>query len=237
VNVDTGGPHRYDWRGPDAPVRVFATGIREAYDLCWHSNGQLYAGVNQNDTPERSPAQPERKLPAVSVRADEPLIRIVEGRYYGHPNPSRHEWVLMGGNPTEGKDPWEITQLPVGTNPDSRFDPALLLQNLVPLRGQSADGCAEWRGAGPLQGRLLIGFYATARTVHTFAFSPDGTRVVGEEPLCDAKGAPLKFGAPLDLVISDRLRRLYVGDFADTRRNDSAREGILWLVEPEDASR
>lgn len=61
--------------------KVFATGIREAYDLCWHSNGQLYAGVNQNDTGERSPENTARQLPAINERADEPLIRIVEGKY------------------------------------------------------------------------------------------------------------------------------------------------------------
>jgi hypothetical protein len=232
VNVNTEPPVSYDPRAKDAPVRLFATGIREAYDLCWHSNGQLYAGVNQNDTGEWSPESKSRQLPAVSVRADEPLLRIALGKYYGHPNPARNEWVLMGGNPTPEKDPWEISKLPVGTQPAPNFDPALLIYNLVLINGQSANGCAEWRGEGPLQGRLLIGFYTSARTVHTFAFSQDGSRVVAEEPLCDVQGAPLKFGAPLDLIIDNANSRLYVADFADTRRKDSAGEGALWLVEP-----
>jgi hypothetical protein len=232
VDVNTEPPASYDPRAKDAPVRLFATGIREAYDLCWHSNGQLYAGVNQNDTGELSPENKTRQLPAVSVRADEPLLRITAGSYYGHPNPSRNEWVLMGGNPTPVKDPWEISTLPVGTQPEPNFDPALLIYNLAGINGQSANGCGEWRGAGPLQGRLLIGFYTSARTVHTFAFSQDGSRVVADEPLRDVQGAPLKFGAPLDLVIDNANSRLYVADFADTRRKDSAGEGALWLVEP-----
>lgn len=230
VNVNTDPPTNYEWRAQDAPVQIFATGIREAYDLCWHSNGQLYAGVNQNDTGERTPENRARGLPAVSVKADEPLIRIVAGAYYGHPNPARDEWVLLGGNPTREKDPWEVPELPVGTQPEPRFDPALLIANLVPLGGQSANGCAEWRGPGALRGRLLIGFYTSVRTIHTFAFSADGTRVIAEEPLCDATGAPLKFGAPLDLVIDDARGRLYVADFADKRRGDSAGEGAVWLV-------
>jgi hypothetical protein len=232
VNVNTEPPVRYNPALPDAPVRIFATGIREAYGLCWHSNGQLYAGVNQNDTAELTPANTARQLPAVSVRADEPLIRIVSGGYYGHPNPARDEWVLMGGNPTAAEDPWESTRLPVGTQPEPRFNPALLMKNLVPLGGQSADGCAEWRGSGPLRGRLLICFYTSARTIHTFAFSKDGAQVIADEPLCDASGAPLKFGGPLDLAIDDAQGRLYVADFADPRRKDSAGEGALWLVEP-----
>ncbi len=231
VNVSSEPPIRYDPHAKDAAVKLFATGIREAYDLCWHSNGQLYAGVNQNDTAESSPKNAERGLKAVNVRADEPLIRIVEGRYYGHPNPARDEWVLMGGNPTADKDPWEIPALPIGTKSDPRFDPSLLIYNLVPLGGQSADGCAEWRGAGPLRGRMLIGFYTSARVVHTFAFSADGSRVVAEEPLSVTSGAALKFGAPLDLVIDQEKGRLYVADFADSRRADSAGEGAVWLIE------
>ncbi len=231
VNVNTDSPVRYDPYAKDAPVRLFATGIREAYDLCWHSNGQLYAGVNQNDTNEMSPANPARQLPAVPMRADEPLLRIAAEKYYGHPNPARNEWVLMGGNPTPEKDPWETTNLPVGTQPEPGFDPGLLIYNLVRVNGQSADGCAEWRGAGPLKGRLLIAFYTSARTIHTFAFDSEGSRVVAEEPLSDVQGAPLRFGAPLDLVIDQAHSRLYVADFADTRRKDSAREGALWLVE------
>jgi glucose/arabinose dehydrogenase len=231
VDVSSKPPRHYDPRVPGAPVRIFATGIREAYDLCWHSNGRLYAGVNQNDTGEFSPANATRNLPAITINAPEPLIRIVEGKYYGHPNPSRDEWVLMGGNPSAAVDPWEIAKLPVGTQPEPGFDSALLLKDLVPLGGQSADGCAEWRGPGALHGRMLSCFYTTARTIHTFAFNPEGTRVVAEEPLCDETRQPLKFGAPLDLVIDDAHGRIYVADFADKRRKDSAGEGALWLVE------
>jgi hypothetical protein len=232
VDVTTVAPQRYDPREPHAPVQVWATGIREAYGLCWHSNGQLYAGVNQNDTGELTPANPALGLPAINVRPDEALLRIVAGAYYGHPNPSRDQWVLLGGNPTAGRDPWEIEGFPVGTKPEPGFDPALFLHNLVPLGGQSADGCAEWRGPGPLHGRLLVCFYTSSRTLHTFAFSADGAQVVAEEPLCNPQGAPLKFGGPLDLAIDHAHGRCYVADFADPRRPDSARAGVLWLVEP-----
>lgn len=231
INVNTEPPVSYDPHAEAAPVRLFATGIREAYDLCWHSNGALYAGVNQNDTGEWSPENQARQLPAISVRADEPLLRIVEGKYYGHPNPSRNEWVLMGGNPTPDEDPWEIRQLPVGTQPEATFDPSLLIYNLVRIDGQSANGSAEWRGAGPLKGRFLICCYTSSRAIHSFAFSKDGSRVTADEPLSDHTGAPLKFGAPLDLVIDNANSRVYVADFADTRRKDSTSTGNLWLVE------
>ena len=36
----------YDPFAEDAVVKIFATGVRNAYDLVWHSNGQLYVPTN-----------------------------------------------------------------------------------------------------------------------------------------------------------------------------------------------
>ena len=55
--------------------------------------------------------------------ADEDLVRVIEGAYHGHPNPSRNEYVLMGGNPTAGGDPWEVPEYPVGVKPEPHFNP------------------------------------------------------------------------------------------------------------------
>lgn len=232
LNADTRPQNNYDPLSPEAPLRIFATGIREAYDLCWHTNGQLYAGVNMNDTVERSPAG--NGVPAISIRPDEPLIRIVEGKYYGQPNPTRGEFVVQGGNPTLAKDPWEIATYPVGVSPDSNFDPTLLVYNLAEVGGPSANGCEEWRGSGPLHGKLLICFYTATRGIHTFAFNADGSRVTEQAPLRDASGKLLQLGAPLDLAIDHANSRIYVADFADPRRGDSAKEGALWLLEIDD---
>ena len=49
------------------------------------------------------------------------LFKIVKGGYYGHPNPTRGEYVLDGGNPTAGADPFEFTEYPVGTQPDANY--------------------------------------------------------------------------------------------------------------------
>lgn len=227
LNVRTDREPGYD--PAQGPVRVYATGIREAYDLCWHSNGQLYAGVNMNDTAEKTPAA--RGVPAINARPPEMLIRIVEGKYYGHPNPARGEWVLLGGNPTEHRDPWEVPEYPVGTMPDPRFDHRLLLRNLEDDKGPSANGCVEWTGGGPLQGRLLICFYTATRGIHTYRFADDGTRVVDHQPLLDASGQVLRFGAPLDVVF-DARGWLYVADFSAPERGDSGTHGGVWKVAP-----
>lgn len=213
---------------PDA-IEVFATGIREAFDLCWHSNGNLYAGVNMNDTNERTPTRND--LPAVNVRPSEMMLRIVRGSYYGHPNPSRNEWVLLGGNPTPDIDPWEVAALPVGTQPEKNFDPSLLIRDLEKDKGPSADGVCEWTSPGPLSGRLLFCFYTATRGIHTYKLSRDGRSVSDPQALVDQQHRLLRFGAPLD-VVHDERGWLYVADFSAPSRGDGGKAGGVWLVKP-----
>ncbi|MCU1517081.1 MAG: hypothetical protein JWQ75_1802, partial [Pseudarthrobacter sp.] len=46
VNVQTGGGGTYNPYASAAPLKIYATGIRNAYDLVWHSNGHLYVPTN-----------------------------------------------------------------------------------------------------------------------------------------------------------------------------------------------
>ncbi len=107
-----------DFAADTAPqaIELFATGIREGYDLCWHSRGSLFAGINMNNTNDMTPGH--EALPSISARPAEMMLRIVRGKYYGHPNPARDQWVFQDGNPTAGVDPWEVPGLPVGTMPE-----------------------------------------------------------------------------------------------------------------------
>jgi glucose/arabinose dehydrogenase len=215
LNVQTTAPVEYNPYAASAPLKLFATGFRQMYRVCWHSNGSLYGGVNQNDGTGRADTPSAPLVPSLrSVFPDEDLVRIVEGGYYGHPNPSRKEFVLLGGNPTESVDPWEVPEYPVGVQPDSKFNPANLIFNLKSINGTSANGCAEYTLPGPLRGRLLICFYEGTQTIHTFAFNRAGTAVTDERPLLDEKKESLRFTHPLDLAVH-KSGRIYVADFGD----------------------
>jgi hypothetical protein len=215
LNVQTTAPVNYDPNAGSAPLKVYASGFRQMYDLCWHSNGNLYGGVNQNDGTGRADTPAAPGVPSLrSVFPDEDLVRIVEGGYYGHPNPSRRQYVLLGGNPTAGPDPWEVPEYPVGVKPDPKFDPRNLVFNVRTLDGTSPDGCAEYTAPGPLHGRLLVCFYEGAHTVHTFAFNASGTAVTDQMPLFDENGRPLRFAHPLDVAVHPS-GRVYVADFGD----------------------
>lgn len=215
VNVQTAEPVNYDPYATSAPVQLYATGFREMYRPCWHSNGNLYGGVNQNDGTGRADTPSTADVPSLTaVFPDEDLVRIVEGGYYGHPNASRGEYVLLGGNPTTDLDPWEVPEYPVGVLPDEDFDPDNLIFNLTYINGTSANGAVEYTLPGPLQGRLLMCLFEGTHTLHTFAFDDAGTSVVDHGPLVDTNDESLRFTQPLDVTVHPS-GRIYVADFGN----------------------
>ena len=128
---DGGGT--YDPFAADAPLTIYASGVRVGYDMLWHSNGHLYtstngsaAGGNTPGTPngsviprridqaEHGPYNGPEVIGLKNVPMTEPdlFLKLERGGYYGHPNPTRGEYVLNGGNPTGGKDPFEVVSYP-----------------------------------------------------------------------------------------------------------------------------
>jgi hypothetical protein len=230
LNVQSTEPINYDPFAAHAPLKLYATGFRQVYRVCWHTSGNLYGGVNQNDGTGRANTPGTDGVPVLTaVFPDEDLVRIVEGGYYGHPNPARKQYVLLGGNPTAEVDPWEVPEYPVGVQPDPAFNPTNLIFNLKSVNGTSANGCAEYTLPGPLHGRLLICFYEGTHTIHTFAFTADGTAVTDNRPLLDTDGESLKFTQPLDVAVHPS-GRIYVADFGQW--NSFGDGGAIWVLDP-----
>ncbi len=230
VNVQTAAPVNYDPFAATAPVKLYATGFREMYRPCWLTNGNLYGGVNQNDGTGRADTPSNPGVPSLSaVFPDEDLVRIVEGGYYGHPNASRGEYVLLGGNPTAGFDPWEVPEYPVGVLPDDDFNPGNLIFNLTYINGTSANGAVEYTLPGPLQGRLLMCLFEGTHTLHTFALDEAGTAVVDHGPLVDMNNKSLRFTQPLDVTVHPN-GRIYVADFGDWSSFGGG--GAIWVLNP-----
>jgi hypothetical protein len=235
VDIQTDAPTSYDPFAPNAPVTLYATGLRNAYDLAWHTNGHLYAGINQADTPD-APTPPCGGAAAINSFPPEVLARVIQNNYYGHPNPTRSECVLNGGNPTGGADPWEAPEYPTGTMPHPDFDPALFY-NVLTTGGISPNGIAEYTAPGPLQGRLLMAYFGpfsgvvpNANRIQTFALDGGGT-VTGDAPLLDETDAPLTFLNPLDVTVHSCSGTVYVaayGQYPDNRGQD----GAVWACQP-----
>ncbi len=201
----------YDPFADDAPVTIFATGTRNAYDLVWHSNGFLYVPTNGSAAGGNVPNNPDtpqnEAINGVGLQSDY-LFRIVEGRYYGHPNPLHDQFVLNGGNPTSGPDKNQVGNYPVGTQPEADYD----LDGAYSVgNNRSPNGAIEYVSnvfGGSLQNAVIFTQYSSGDNLRAVLFNPDGT-VREDFVLRDEAGDIISYVDPLD-VIEGPGGRLYM---------------------------
>ena len=236
VNVKSEDGGAYNPFAAGAPVTVYASGLRNAFDLVWHTNGELYVPTNGSAAGGSTPATPSPlpsscsnrldaatngaytgpsvpALSAISSAQNDYLNRVVQGGYYGHPNPKRCEWALNGANPTSGADENQIPQYPVGVQPDRNY------------RGPSydfgahfsPDGAIEYRSGsfgGQLRGKLLVARYSAGDDV--IALTPGTTDPdiqAGQTGIPGLTG----FVDPLDITEDRRNGNLYVTELGASR--------------------
>jgi hypothetical protein len=213
LDVKTADGGTYDPAEPGAPVTVYSTGVRNAFDLAWHRNGQLYATINGSAAGGNTPADPAGTVPALTdlrVTVPDHLARLRPGSYHGHPNPVRGQYVLMGGNPSAAPDGDEVPVYPVGTRPDAQWTPpaASFGRNLAPC------GMIEYRRAGsPLDGALLVCRYSGGKDICVMRPSADGSIA---EMLTGIEGLT-RFADPLDLAQHPSSGHLYVAEMGGKR--------------------
>ncbi|MDX6681109.1 MAG: hypothetical protein QOG94_1148 [Solirubrobacteraceae bacterium] len=234
LNVKSEDGGSYDPFRGGAPLTVYASGVRNAFDLVWHTNGALYAPTNASAAGGNTPATPASLPSSCAKRLDagtdgaytgpsvpglsalptaqhDRLNRIVKGGYYGHPNPKRCEWVLNGGNPTDGSDYNEVPEYPVGVDPDRNYRTAFDLG-----AHYSPDGAVEYRGGafgGALRGKLLVTRYSAGDDVVVLTPGAD-TNIQSEQTgITGLTG----FVDPLDITEDRRNGNLYVTELGASR--------------------
>lgn len=184
-------------------VAVYSSGLRNAYDFVYHSNGAIYApdnglGVTGTYPPSASaPCTGFGNAASWSQGGHNPgeqpdiLVRLEQGKYYGHPNPYRNECVYKDGSYQR-----------VAT-------PASYVQPIYNLGlNRSADGIIEYTSdvfGGALKGELLITNYSVGDDITRIKLSADGRSVV------EAKQLVGGFNNPLPLVQGPD-GTLYVGE-------------------------
>ncbi len=251
--IDVGGS--YDPFASNAPLTLYATGIRNAFQVYW-SDGRLYAAGNRSGTGGNTPGTPvdinsnpvrNRRIdfdtdgpynggtiPALSginnaANTPDPLIVVQEGRYYGHPNPSRAEYVAYGGNPTSGVDPNEVPQYPVGTQPDRNFavqalDFTVSTSPNATIRYQNTDAFG-----GQLAGKLIVGRFSSGKDLVAVTLDGSGNPT-GFQSITPRS---FNFDGPLSVVENPANGNLYV---VDMRRESSDPDlqfrGRIWLLRP-----
>jgi len=225
----------YDPFAPGAPVTLYGEGIRNAYDLVWHSNGHLYAPANGTAAGANTPGTPPGVLPFVPPllgvpTQDDFLFDVVKGGYYGHPNPTRGQYVLNGGNPTAGIDPDEVAPFdggvgyPPGTLPDINWKGSIYDFS----RNRSPDGALESKGpafGGALKGYLFVVEYSAGDDVLALPIPPDGGPIDRAGVLQVASG----LSDPVDIAEDVNTGNLYVAQLVQ----GGADGGAIILLRPD----
>lgn len=164
----------YDPSDRNAPLTLYATGVRNAFDLVWADNGCLYAPVNGSSAGGNSPAGPD--VPAlVDIPTEEHdwLIRILPGRYYGHPNPQQGHFVLNGANPAGTNTCATVAEYPIGTLPDPMWEAPIYDFGLH----VSPNGIIQYHGTvfhGRLDRTLLVCRYNVGSDLICLRLDSDG---------------------------------------------------------------
>ncbi|MDB5060214.1 MAG: hypothetical protein JWP67_57 [Mucilaginibacter sp.] len=106
----------YNPYATNSPLTIYASGVRNAYDLVWHTNGQLYVPTNGSGGGGNSPASVAGTRKVNGSFYNGPVIPATTGvkaqvdwlfrvnplkpvGFYGHPNPLRGEYVINRGYP------------------------------------------------------------------------------------------------------------------------------------------
>jgi chitodextrinase len=221
----------FDPFAPLSPLTLYATGVRNAFDLLWHSNGKLYVPTNGSaaggNTPGTASTLPSScstrridaaangaytgpQVPAlngVSTAQNDYLYRVEAGGYYGHPNPTRCEWVLNGGNPAVA-GPGTIGDYPVGVEPDRNWRGAAFDFGAH----YSPNGVIEYRGggwSGWLRGKLLVIRYSAGDDI--VALTPGGAQQNIVDSTTNIEGFT-GFNDPLDLIEDRSTGNVYVSE-------------------------
>ena len=221
---------------PNAPVKIYATGTRNPYDLVWHSNGKLYVPTNGSAAGGNTPDDPmttvNEALKGVGTQNDY-LFKVEQGGYYGHPNPLRQEYIMNGGNPTSGVDPAEVAKVTdpntgtvypgyaVGTQPDPNYRGFAYDFG----RNRSPNGIIEYKSNtfnGALKNKLLVVEYSGGNDILALE-----TDLNGNIPRGKVTQVVSGLSDPLDLIEDTRknIGNLYVAELI----NDGAAGRISLL--------
>jgi len=220
--IDGGGS--YDPYAPQSPLTIYATGVRNAYDLVWHTNGNLYIAVNGASeggcTPTSNPQDKNYIPPLKGIkyagRKDIPaidnvgnpqedfLLEIQQGKYYGQPNPIRAEYVMNRGE-IDIED-----KVCEGIAAEANFFPPAFSFGVH----SSPTGTIEYKSdvlGGKLKGMLMVARFNMYGDLALIKIDENTQKITQHYD-----GAKIGLGninAPLDVVEDIRTGNLYISQY------------------------
>ncbi len=258
INAKTSDGGTYNPYASTAALTFYATGVRNAYDLVWHSNGQLYIPTNGSAAGGSTPALASGTtlangqtytgpdIPAMTDVRDSQndyLFRVVKGGYYGHPNVLRREYILNGANPTSGVDPGEVVWTTdgvtmgykVGTLTDPNYRGFAYDFGL----NKSPNGVIEYKSnafGGKLKGKMLVCRFSGGDDI--MVLQPGGTNlnIIAATEGIKVPGLRRPFSNPLDVIEDVRTGNLYLSEYYDGNGNGQPRITLLKADQPATAT-
>ncbi len=211
----------------DAPLTIYASGLRNTYDLVWHSNGFLYAPNNGTAAGGNTPAsvngtrRPDGTfysgptIPATTgapVQRDwlfklplktgtTPIQRYVG--YYGHPNPLRGEYVMNRGSIDNPK-------LPANVIPDINFRGAAYDFEF----NKSPNGVIEYKNdaafGGILKNKIIVARFSGGSDLIVLEPDPVSKDII--RATTGLQGMT-SFDNPLELTEDPTTGNIYVSEY------------------------
>ncbi len=220
----------YNPYATNAPLTIFASGVRNAYDLIWHSNGWLYVPTNGtaggSNTPATANYDLARRIDGLTTIPSAPatisnetqkdwLFKTKGGSYHGHPNPFRGEFILNHGGASYSGVPGQqeashidVSKYPNTLGPDPNYrEPAYDFEF-----NKSPNGVIEYKSdafGGKLQGLLMVVRFSGQDDL--LVMQPEASGNIGNVN-GDVPGLG-GFDDPLDVVEDPETGNIYVSEY------------------------
>ncbi len=174
----------------DGPIKIFATGLRNHYDIVHTESGRFYVWDNGPNTGwgGMPTGDCSNNISNGGKRHSDGLHLVKQGYYAGHPNPTRgNKNNKFGGqSPIEGAaNPAECVYKTPEQNDGS-----------LVINGSSTNGLDEYTATnfgGSMKGDLIAAVFN--KQIHRVELNGDGTSVTSKSVLVDNLGT-----TPLDLT-------------------------------------
>ncbi|MFK7813546.1 MAG: T9SS type A sorting domain-containing protein, partial [Maribacter sp.] len=231
----------------DSPLTVFSSGVRNAYDLVWHSNGWLYVpvngtagnGINSPNAPGTADYTLAKRIdgltnitvaPAlVGGRTQKDFLHKTQGGdYHGHPNPFRGEFVLNHGSVPYSGLPGQVESVytdvidyPNNVAPDVNY----ILPAYDFGKNKSPNGVIEYKSdafGDRLSGLLMVVRFSGQDDVLLLNPKADGDIDEAYNSIPGLGG----LDDPLDLIEDTRTGNIYVSEY-DRDNNGTPRLTLL----------
>ncbi|ETX29840.1 carbohydrate-binding protein [Roseivivax isoporae] len=222
-NADGTVDNFYNPFASDAVLKIFGEGIRNAYDLVWHSNGNLYVPTNGTARGGNTLDDPNTPINESVTGLDKQydyLFQVQEGGYYGHPNSLLGHYVVNGGagGPQNIYGSDNSANTPDGGN---EYAPGVVRDEDYDADGsyslgfnKSPNGATEYTGnlfGSNLKGAILFAQFSVGDNVRVINVDPVTGRVTGDDVLRRPGGDVIdEYIDPLDIIENPLTGQLYM---------------------------